>query len=125
MTPAILQALNQIRASFPGCIVEADDNRDAGVAVTVNGLTLGAPYAQADTWIGFLITFQYPYADVYPHFMRSDLSRIDGQALKAGLGAAQFKGKPAVQISRRSNRWSPAVDTAAIKLLKVHSWLTM
>lgn len=124
MTPAIIEAIEQIRASFPNCTVDAEPNGGAGVNVTVHGLELGMPYVQPDTWIGFLITFQYPYADVYPHFMRPDLARVDAQGLKAGLGGgAQFKGQPAVQISRRSNRWNPAIDTAALKLLKVHQWL--
>jgi hypothetical protein len=124
MTPAISKAIEEIRASFPDCVVEAEPNDSAGVNVVVRGVQLGMPYLQLDTWIGFLVTFQYPYADVYPHFTRPDLTRADGQGLRPGLGGgAQFRGQPAVQISRRSNRWNPATDTAAIKLLKVHQWL--
>jgi hypothetical protein len=123
MIPAIAQAIEQIRISLPDCIVDTTENGGAGVDVTVRNMPLGAPYIHADTWIGFLITFQYPYADIYPHFTRPDLARLDGKGLKAGLGTAQFRGQPAVQISRRSNHWNPAIDNAVIKLLKVHRWL--
>lgn len=34
-----------------------------------------------------------------------------------------FEDRPAVQISRRSNRLNPATDTAVIKLHKVLAWL--
>lgn len=89
----------------------------------VGVIPLGPPYAQADTWIGFQITFQYPYADVYPHFTRPDLTRLDGRALGEGFGTAQFRNQPAIQISRRSNKLNPATDTATLKLLKVLQWL--
>lgn len=124
MNPAVAQAIEQIRASFPGCSVEVEPDGSGGAYVIVRGLRLGKPYQQEDTWIGFQITFQYPYADVYPHFTRSDLKRADGKDLQAGLGSnAQFRGQPAIQISRRSNKLNPATDTAALKLLKVHKWL--
>ena len=42
---------------------------------------LGAPYEQVDTWVGFHITQGCPYADVYPHFVRPDLSRVDNKPL--------------------------------------------
>ncbi len=124
MTPAITTAIEQIRATFPASLLDIDEMAGAGVAVMLHGLPLGAPYVQPETWIGFMVTFQYPYADVYPHFVRPDLARADSQGLQSGLSAgAQFRGKPAVQISRRSNRWNPTLDTAALKLLKVHQWL--
>jgi hypothetical protein len=91
--------------------------------VTVNGIPLGSPWAQPETWIGFLITFQYPYADVYPHFVRHDLTRADGRPLGQALAPARFRDRPAIQISRKSNKLNPATDTACLKLLKVLQWL--
>ena len=123
LAPAVAEAIEQIRRSFPSCPVEAESDGAGGATVTVREMALGAPYAQPDTWIGFLITFQYPYADVYPHFTRADITRVDGRPLGEGLGAAQFNRAPAIQISRRSNRWNPATDTATLKLLKVYRWL--
>jgi hypothetical protein len=123
VTPAVEKAIGEIRSAFQDCPVEADGDGAGGAYVTVRNIPLGAPYAQPDTWIGFLITFQYPYADVYPHFTRPDLSRIDGRGLGEGFGNAQFRNKAAIQISRKSNKLNPATDTATLKLLKVLQWL--
>ncbi|MGY3478417.1 hypothetical protein [Bradyrhizobium ottawaense] len=122
-TPIIMKAIEQIRASLPDCPLNAVPDGSGGAYVTLDKVPLGKPWAQPDTWIGFLISFQYPYADVYPHFVRPDLRRADGKPLGEGLGQAQFRNEPAVQISRRSNRLNPATDTACLKLLKVLQWL--
>ncbi|WP_439360096.1 hypothetical protein [Bradyrhizobium sp. DASA03007] len=123
ITPIIMKAIEQIRASLPDCLLNAIPDGSGGAYVTLDKVPLGKPWAQPDTWIGFLISFQYPYADVYPHFVRHDLRRADGKPLGEGLGQAQFRNQPAVQISRRSNKLNPATDTACLKLLKVLQWL--
>ena len=51
---------------------------------------------QAQVWIGFRITFQYPYADVYPHFTNANLARSDGRSLGGGFGTATFRDQPAI-----------------------------
>ena len=123
MTPAVEKAIGEIQSSFPECRVEAEPDGSGGAFVTVHGVSIGSPYSQSETWIAFQITFQYPYADVYPHFVRPDLTRLDATPLGEGMGVAQFRNLPAVQISRRSNRLNPATDTASLKLLKVLQWL--
>ena len=89
----------------------------------LESISLSSIYIQPNTWIGFHITFQYPYADVYPHFVRADLSRVDGKPLGSGTGSNNFENRQAVQLSRRSNNLNPATDTAILKLLKVLEWL--
>ena len=121
--PLVKKAVEELCSSFDNCAVEVEADGSGGVYVVVGDISLGPPYVQADTWIGFQITFQYPYADVYPHFTRPDLVRIDGRDLGEGLGVAQFRNQPAIQISRRSNQLNPATDTATLKLLKVLQWL--
>lgn len=122
MTPEVAAAVDGIKAAFPDATVEVKEEGDAAV-VLLDPIDLGEPYAQPTTWIGFRITFQYPYSDVYPHFVRGDLSRIDGAALGEGMSVTTFDNRPAVQISRRSNRLDPGTDTALIKLNKVLKWL--
>ena len=51
------------------------------------------------------------------------LARSDGGGLGEGFGTASFRGQPAIQISRKSNRLNPDTDTAALKLLKVVKWM--
>jgi len=122
--PAVVKAIEEIRSTFPDQQVECYADGSGGGFVVVRSLPLIPPYAQAETWVGFQITFPYPYADVYPHFVRPDLSRTDGKALGDGFSSpAQFRGQPAIQISRRSNKLNPATDTACLKLLKILQWM--
>jgi hypothetical protein len=122
VTAETLAAVEEIRSAFPDCTVELREDGE-GVIVLINPVDPGPPYVQRETWVGFRITYQYPYADVYPHFVRGDLARVDGAPLGEGLTPTSFENRPAVQISRRSNRLNPATDTAALKLTKVLYWL--
>ena len=117
------KAIEEIRCTFEGCDVEVEADGSGGALLVVRGVPMGCPYVQPEVWFGFQITFQYPYADVYPHFTNADLARSDGGGLGGGFGTASFQGQPAIQISRRSNRLNPETDTAALKLLKVVAWM--
>ena len=121
--PAVAKAIEEIRCTFEGCELEVEEDGSGGAIMVVRGVPLGRPYVQSEVWIGFHITFQYPYADVYPHFTDADLARSDGGGLGSGFGTASFRSQPAIQISRRSNRLNPETDTAALKLLKVVTWM--
>lgn len=122
VTPEVRMAAAEIAAVYPHVRLEPDG--DGGAYVVVEGLRLAPIYKQRETWMGFRITFPYPQADVYPHFVRGDLSRVDDAALGGGTSTGHsFNGRAAVQLSRRSNRLNPAVDTALLKLQKVHQWL--
>jgi hypothetical protein len=118
MTPTVAEAIEEIRATFEMSIVTMKEDGEGGAYVRIDPVDPGAPYTQRETWIGFRITAQYPYADVYPLFVRNDLSRADGAALGEGMAPNNnFDGEAAVQVSRRSNHLNPATDTAVIKVL--------
>lgn len=127
MKPAVLQAIDEIRKSYIGHQVDDEPDGDGGAFVKVHDLDLGNQYDPTRSWIGFRITFQYPFADVYPHFCVAGLKRRDGAGLGEGFSAGEWKttsrSEPAVQVSRRSNRWDSSADTAAIKLDKVLKWM--
>lgn len=124
MTPEVEAAIHEVKQVFPGHVVEVTPEPQGGAYVVVHDLSIGSQYAPTTTWIGFLITFQYPFADVYPHFVAPDLGRTDGTIHKAGItGPSPWNGRQALQVSRRSNHWSAATDTAALKLAKVLEWL--
>ncbi len=123
MTPEVEQAIEEIKTLFPGCPVETEAESQGGAYVTVHNLDFGAKYNPSNNWIGFLIDFQYPRSDVYPHFFDRTVRRADGNAYGGGLSQASWRNKEVMQISRRSNRLNPAVDTAAFKLAKVLEWL--
>ena len=118
------RAIAEIREAYPETTVTVREDGDGGAYVIVEEVDLGFVYRERATWIGFHITFQYPYSDTYPHYVRGDLSRADGRGLGDGMSQNHnFEGKPAVQISRRSNHLDPQTETALLKLQKVLAWL--
>ena len=123
MKAAVQKAIDELGSTFPDAAVTVEEDGDGGAYVTLDPVSLAGPYTQTETWVGFHIGFQYPASDVYPHFVRGDLTRRDGAALGGGTSVTTHRGKPAIQISRRSNKLDPAVQTAAHKLLKVLAWM--
>ncbi len=137
MSPAVQKAIDAITGQFNRDRVLVAADREGGAYVMVEGVTLGAPFAQDDSWIGFHIPSTCPYADVYPHFVRPDLARLDGASLGEGISTGHafpdqaalktpgdMPARTAVQVSRRSNRKDTAgLETPLHKLLKVIQWL--
>jgi len=123
-TDAVAKAIVEIeRCVVPATVMVRDDD-EGGAWVIVQDVPLGGPWAEPTTWIGFRISYTYPYSDVYPHFVRRDLTRTDGAApMGEAMSHTAFEGREAIQISRVSNKRDPARETAAIKMLKVLAWL--
>lgn len=124
MAPEVDEAIAEIKAAFPDNNVEVTPEPQGGAYVVVQDLPLGPQYRPERAWVGFLIGFQYPDADVYPHYTEAALSRVDGAPLGEGIQQpVQWHDRVATQISRRSIGWNAADDTAALKLRKVLDWL--
>lgn len=137
MGPEVQKAIDAIREQFGHDLVLAADDRDGGGYVIVEGVPMGMPFSQEESWVGFHIPSTCPYADVYPHFVRADLMRSDGKPLGDGLSnghrfpdpngltaSGVMPARSSVQISRRSNRRDTAdLETPLLKLLKVIRWL--
>lgn len=124
LTPEVSRAIEEIRSECADAPLTIREDGSGGAYVILERVALGGPWLQEDTWLGFHLSFQYPYADVYPHFVRRDLARRDGGPLGDALSpVAAFESRPAIQVSRRSNHRVAGVETAAIKLLKVLQWL--
>jgi hypothetical protein len=124
LTPEVEGAIREIAAAFPKCVLESTDDGQGGALVTLKDVSIPGPYEQEASWFGFHIAHTYPYADIYPHFVRHDLSRRDKKPLGDGLSVGTFRNQQAIQISRRSNHHNAATDTALLKLQKVIKWLT-
>jgi hypothetical protein len=124
MTPAVEAAVAEIRTAYEGYTVDATVLPDGGACVIVHGLPLSDTFESNVSWVGFVIGFQYPYADVYPHHIDGQIKRRDGAALGEGFSGIQnWQGRSCIQVSRRSNHLDAATDTAALKLAKVLQWL--
>lgn len=93
-----------------------------GVHVVIDDIVPGETYVGSTTWFGFHISAAYPAADVYPHYV-GRLHRKDAAAHPEGFSECEWQEREALQLSRRSNRWNPATDTAALKAMKVLAWL--
>lgn len=125
VSAAIAGAIQEIQETFAEATVTVTATGDGGAWVIIDAVPLSSTYSQDSSWIAFLITFAYPEADVYPHFVRPDLNRTDGAGLGEGFSPTKWgpAGKPGMQLSRKGNRLNPAVDTATTKVLKVLKWL--
>jgi hypothetical protein len=124
MTPEVEAAIEELRVQYPSQTIDVTPDAQGGAYVLVDDLPLGDQYTPARSWVGFVIGFQYPYADVYPHFLDAQVRRTNGQAMGVGFsGPTTWHNRQALQVSRRSNRWNPATDSAAMKLAKVLDWV--
>lgn len=132
-TPEVSAALGELKDAYGAAAVTAQADPQGGAYVTVDPVEFGDHFTPATGWIRFHITFQYPAADIYPHFIPRTVRRADGKAVTPGtpLGVGTSEGSythgteqfDAIQLSRRSNRWNPATDSAVLKLVKVLAWL--
>jgi|HubBroStandDraft_6_1064221.scaffolds.fasta_scaffold235159_2 hypothetical protein len=125
LTPAGQQALDEVHRIFDGHEISTQGDGSGGVFVVISGLNLTDLFVQQSTWLGFQISYLYPASDVYPHYVRPDLQRRDGSPLGPGYSPILwgYRDTQAIQVSRRSNRWDPKLDSAAMKAIKVMSWI--
>ena len=124
MTPEVEVAIAELKQVFDGHTIDISPETQGGAYIKVHDLEIGQQFTPSRTWIGFLINFQYPRSDVYPHFMDPTVGRADGSVWHGGIsGPTDWNGTKAIQISRRSNHWDASRDSAAIKLIKVLEWL--
>jgi hypothetical protein len=124
----VQEAIGEIRASFASHKIDVEADDQGGAYVRVHDVQIGASFAPTVSWLGFQITFQYPFADVYPHFLRPDLARADGKPLAKPFNSGSSFPLPsgavsAVLLSRASRSRDPVTETAAVKLAKVIDWL--
>jgi hypothetical protein len=103
MTPEVEVAVEEVRQTFPNHRIEVTPEAQGGAYVVVYEIELGDCYTPTTTWVGFLIPFPYPHADVYPHFIDPGVRRVDGKPLGPGFSAPMsWHNQSAVQVSRRS-----------------------
>lgn len=123
MTPDVEKAISEIKILFDKQ-VEIEPVSDGGARVIVRNIKLNKNYSPQETWIGFIIGFQYPRADVYPHYIDHTIKKTDSSALGQGFSSPmKWQERDCIQISRKSNKLDPSIDTAATKLAKVIEWI--
>lgn len=129
LKPNVAVAIDEIRAAYSEHRVLIEEDGHGGAFVEIDGLKLGDQYQPQTSCVGFRITFQYPIADVYPHFVVNELKRTDGRLLGESFHSNNQGWQPPsgikvrTMVSRRSNQRDPATETAALKLEKVLTWI--
>ena len=131
MKAAVEQAVDEIRHGLSGHDVRTLEDSDGGAYVIVEGMNIGDSFAPSVSWVGFQITWSYPDADVYPHFIDASVTYVGTGAspnahADGNLPASMTRGSlmpgfeiAAIQVSRRSNRRNATTDTALQKLIRV------
>lgn len=124
MNASVRAAVEQLERAFLGHRLEVLEDGQGGAFVIVEDLELGPAFTPSRSWVGFQIPALYPRADIYPHYVCPELTRVSGPLTTPLNPDRQMPGfnRAAVMVSRRSNRWDPARDTAALKLHRVLMW---
>ena len=126
LKPAVEDAINDLRKAFPSATVTPIEDGQGGADIVIEPVQLDPDvFIQSETWVGFHLSFQIPYADVYPIHVRPDLARRDGQELSdtAFHHNNSFQNRPSLMLSRRSNNRDPEQDLPHLKVRKVLGWL--
>jgi hypothetical protein len=120
MLSPVALAIEQIRSTFAPATLTVEEDGQGGAFVIVENVDFGAKYRPQTSWLGGHLTPQTPYSDVYPLYAAGNVVRVDGRPFVAPISPGQqFRGRPAIQISRRSNRLDPQWQTPAVKFSKV------
>ena len=120
MRTEVSQAVEELKKQFPLATVNVREVGQGGAYVVIDPVEVGPKFKPSTTWMGFHITPQYPYADIYPVFIGAEVSRADGVPFAAPITrCAPFEGRPALQISRRNGAAQTQLQKATAKILKV------
>lgn len=124
MKTEVSTAIEELKRQFTSSVVTASEDGQGGAYVFVEPVSLGSRFKPDSTWVGFQIPAQYPYADIYPIFIGSDVTRVDGTAFAAPVTPGHnFQGKAAIQVSRRNGTAQSGLQKATTKVLKVLHFL--
>jgi hypothetical protein len=125
---AVANGIAEITASYGSDNVRAVPDGQGGAWVEIKTVALGMPYEQDNTFLICQLQFTLPAADVYPMFLRGDLSRADKLAHGQGFSATQLnwpgaeQPTPVTQVSRRTQGDFTA-QTPLQKIEKVLGWI--
>jgi hypothetical protein len=117
-------AIEELKNQFSASSFIVREDGQGGAYVLMEPVTVGVRFRPEETWVGFQIPAQYPYADIYPVFIGANVARADGVAFIAPVTPGHnFEGRPALQVSRRSAAAQGGSQKALAKILKVLDFL--
>lgn len=124
MNQDVATAIDELRKAFAPSEITVSEDGQGGAYVIVETVAIGDRFQPSVSWLGGHIPALYPAADIYPVFMGAGVKRADGVELQAPVTSGHnFRGRPAIQISRRNNQVHLAPQTAVAKFAKVLHFL--
>ena len=124
MKVEISVAIEELKHQFHLSTFNIREDEQGGAYVIMEPLEISEKFQPNETWVGFQIPAQYPYADIYPIFIGGDVKRVDGRAFEAPVtNGHSFEGRTAIQVSRRSSATQNGMQKATSKILKVLDFL--
>jgi hypothetical protein len=121
MKVEVSTSIEELRKQFETASFAVREDGQGGAYVLMENIVLGPKYMPSSTWLGFQISAQYPYADIYPVFVGADIARVDKKEFVAPVTRGHtFEGRSAIQISRRNTAaQTSGLQKASTKILKV------
>ncbi len=124
MKTEVAAAVEDLRRQFADATIVTEEDGHGGTYVIVEPVSLSERFTPRTTWLGFHIPSSYPYADIYPVFTSDAVSRVDGKLFEPPITKGHaFRGRPALQISRRNSGAQTGLQKATAKILKVLYYL--
>ena len=124
MKTEVATGIEELKRQFEGATFTVREDGQGGAYVVMEPVVIGDRYQPTSTWLGFHLPAQYPYADIYPVFMGSNVVRKDGAGWTVPVTAGHnFEGRPALQVSRRNGAAQTNMQKASAKILKILDFL--
>lgn len=124
MNVEVSTSIEELKQQFSDSSFTVREDGQGGAYVLMEPVSLGTRFQPDTTWVGFQITAQYPYADIYPVFIGSNVARVDGVPFAAPVTPGHhFEGRPAIQVSRRNGSAEGGLQKATAKILKILDFL--
>lgn len=125
MKVEVSNGIEELKRQFSSSTITVAEDNQGGAYVVIESVRLGPRYGPDHTWLGFQIPAQYPYADIYPVFIGTEVNRVDGAPFAAPVTRGhQFQGRPAIQVSRRNGAAAQnGLQKVTAKVLKVLDFL--
>lgn len=124
MNIEVSTSIEELKRQFSKSSFTVREDGQGGAYVLMEPVSIGPRFHPDATWVGLQITAQYPYADIYPVFIGSDVRRVDRVPLSAPVTPGHhFEGREAIQVSRRNGAAEGGLQKATSKILKVLDFL--
>jgi hypothetical protein len=120
LSAAIAAAVAELERDFGSVAVEPDG--EGGAFVRVEDVDVGEGWVPRLVPIEFQVQYNYPFAAIYPYYTVPEIRRANGSGWPSGLQRVDWRGRQVAQISLRSPRWQPNIETAASNLAQVRHW---